>query len=377
MKKVLSVILSTVMLFSMGITSFAAEKGYIQVTGTNMYYDSLTTAQEVKDVTAYWNLIPTSIINIMNQYGIKIYLIGDKPDDSKTVDNNTSVEIDFSVEDSLIPYNNPNDPSGPLYIEKDPYDVSNMKLIQNNGKEYILMHGYLINSYGIKPGSEKWRMLEQLYLESAPIYGENYVAAINEDNGENYDSTICATSWGPNVEYDADNGYKFVRIVKSGYTDYYSNSTTYLPETVLHEAGHHLDWMSVPLSGSYKNTLFGISDSAEWKALYQNNLTKLSSIDAISTSNVSLSLSEGFADAFRLTYQRPDTLKNVCPDVYNYVIAQVNKYGVNNGSLDTFDFEDYATRYPDVVASYGNDKEKLYKHYIEFGKAEGRTAKFI
>lgn len=39
-----------------------------------------------------------------------------------------------------------------------------------------------------------------------------------------------------------------------------------------------------------------------------------------------------------------------------------------------FDAEFYAQQYPDVVAVYGNDPKLLYKHYIEYGKAEGRLA---
>lgn len=37
-----------------------------------------------------------------------------------------------------------------------------------------------------------------------------------------------------------------------------------------------------------------------------------------------------------------------------------------------FDAEYYAATYPDVVAVLGTDEEVLYKHYLEYGKAEGR-----
>ena len=37
-----------------------------------------------------------------------------------------------------------------------------------------------------------------------------------------------------------------------------------------------------------------------------------------------------------------------------------------------FDADYYASTYPDVVAALGTDAEVLYKHYLEFGKAEGR-----
>lgn len=40
---------------------------------------------------------------------------------------------------------------------------------------------------------------------------------------------------------------------------------------------------------------------------------------------------------------------------------------------DNFDAEFYADTYPDVVAVFGNSPEALYKHYLDYGKAEGRS----
>lgn len=37
-----------------------------------------------------------------------------------------------------------------------------------------------------------------------------------------------------------------------------------------------------------------------------------------------------------------------------------------------FDAEFYANTYPDIKAAFGNDEAKLYAHYLQFGKAEGR-----
>ena len=39
-----------------------------------------------------------------------------------------------------------------------------------------------------------------------------------------------------------------------------------------------------------------------------------------------------------------------------------------------FDAEYYAQTNPDVVAILGTDKNALYQHYLNFGKAEGRRA---
>lgn len=42
---------------------------------------------------------------------------------------------------------------------------------------------------------------------------------------------------------------------------------------------------------------------------------------------------------------------------------------------EDFDYVDYATRYPDLQAVYGLDKDALYKHYSETGFREGRIVK--
>ena len=41
---------------------------------------------------------------------------------------------------------------------------------------------------------------------------------------------------------------------------------------------------------------------------------------------------------------------------------------------EVFDAEFYASTYPDVVNVLGNSPEALYKHYKDYGKAEGRCA---
>lgn len=46
-------------------------------------------------------------------------------------------------------------------------------------------------------------------------------------------------------------------------------------------------------------------------------------------------------------------------------------------SYDTFDYRAYANIYPDLKAAYGYDAQKLYAHYVNFGKAEGRVGTFI
>lgn len=46
-------------------------------------------------------------------------------------------------------------------------------------------------------------------------------------------------------------------------------------------------------------------------------------------------------------------------------------------NYDTFDYRAYANVYPDLKKAYGYDAQKLYAHYVNFGKAEGRVGTFI
>ena len=46
------------------------------------------------------------------------------------------------------------------------------------------------------------------------------------------------------------------------------------------------------------------------------------------------------------------------------------------GSVDAFDYVDYADRYADVKALYGYNRNALYEHYIIYGIYEGRIAEF-
>lgn len=44
------------------------------------------------------------------------------------------------------------------------------------------------------------------------------------------------------------------------------------------------------------------------------------------------------------------------------------------GTVDEFNYIDYADRYPDLKVAFGYDKNSLYVHYITYGIAEGRIA---
>ena len=160
-----------------------------------------------------------------------------------------------------------------------------------------------------------------------------------------------------------------------GRIEYYSNNEIYTPEAIVHEAGHMLDFLAPVVEGKYSGNVYGISSRQEWQDLYKANKNKMAAIDYVSGVNVPMSAHEAFADAFRMTYQKPAELKATCPDVYNFILRIVSKYCPNE-SINTFDYMDYADRYPDVKEALGTNKKALWEHYATFGQSEGRVAKF-
>lgn len=389
------ILLSTisVLMLSQGVNAFAFNPdtdSSIQIGNTAMYQDGGVSSDTLSTIKDYYNLIPNTVTDMLKEQNVKIYLIGKE--------GNPASATDVATPDGMVPagsghplectpaslgtaidglwfYCNENDLCAPLYIEKDPYDLNNLRMVERNGNRYLMYHGVLSQR---DESTIDWDQLKQSYLEDASYFGMNYFAGRQEQQKEESQSpangcSLCATSYGPTVEYDSDNNWAFCRVIKPGYTIYYTNCN--IPEAVIHEAGHLLDWYSVPLSGRYNQTLFGISDSVEWKDLYSKYASYLSSVDDFTASNVSQGTSEAFAEAFRLTYQYPDKMRSECKEVYEYVLRQVQKYtGV--GTQATFDAVDYAERYPDVKEALGTDKNALWNHFCLLGINEGRVAKF-
>lgn len=46
------------------------------------------------------------------------------------------------------------------------------------------------------------------------------------------------------------------------------------------------------------------------------------------------------------------------------------------GTVNEFNYTDYADRYPDLKAAFGYDRDLLYEHYLTYGIKEGRMATF-
>lgn len=56
---------------------------------------------------------------------------------------------------------------------------------------------------------------------------------------------------------------------------------------------------------------------------------------------------------------------------WKYLFLQVADKSTSK-YIDDFNPEFYAAANPDVVKAIGKDPDALYKHYMNFGKAEGR-----
>lgn len=393
------VMMVSLLVSSMNVLAFNPETDSSKVKnikGTILYKDSAVSDAELNNIMSFYSLIPSTLRTLLANQGVKMYLVGSES-------NPQTAEYTPLTKDGLVPagsghplevdkeslgdaidglyfYHNEADLETPLYIEKDPYDLKNLRMVTRNGNSYLLYHGVLVRR---EEKDVDWDLMRHNYIEDAPYFGVDYFAkttkAIQQELAANKNKptgfSICATSYGPSVEYDSDNSWKFCRFVKPGYTLYYANNGSAIPQAVLHEAGHHLDWYSVPLDGYYKQTLFGISDSQDWKTLYNKYKTYLASVDSLAQANIPQGTSEGFADAFRLVYQYPDKMRSECKEVYEFVLRKVQQYS-GTGTESQFDAVDYAARYTDVVQALGNDKKALYNHFITLGVNEGRVAKF-
>lgn len=64
-------------------------------------------------------------------------------------------------------------------------------------------------------------------------------------------------------------------------------------------------------------------------------------------------------------------------DANNPWLAKENEYVPFLGTIDEFNYTDYANRYPDLKTAFGYDKIALYDHYITYGINEKRIAKSL
>ena len=70
-------------------------------------------------------------------------------------------------------------------------------------------------------------------------------------------------------------------------------------------------------------------------------------------------------------YKEGDCMKKVLVAAVMAVLM-LGFIGTKTAYASGFDADFYAKKYPDVVASYGNDPGALFEHYMEYGIFEGR-----
>ena len=98
----------------------------------------------------------------------------------------------------------------------------------------------------------------------------------------------------------------------------------------------------------------------------------MSEFDNLAKKTVCNNEIEGFAEAFRLCLQYTNKLKELCPDVYDYVYNFISMYGSDNVHIDNFNYKGYADRYSDLKEAFGYNRTMLYNHFLEYGILEKR-----
>ena len=61
-------------------------------------------------------------------------------------------------------------------------------------------------------------------------------------------------------------------------------------------------------------------------------------------------------------------------NINNPWLTEQNTYTPFTGTIDEFNYTDYANRYPDLKDAFGYDRDALYNHYLTYGINERRIA---
>lgn len=174
--------------------------------------------------------------------------------------------------------------------------------VKNIKKEYVNLPSYIthkIKSYGVK------------------IYIHRLGADAIIDGGRDL-SYNSAESHNFIYKYNEKTG-EILEILEPGYIDIYVvDGIEYVPGTLTHEIAHELDYIK-GFEDNWAGHVCGYSESNEWLYMYESDAEKMYLIDQMAYENVPVSVEEGFAEAFRLYFTNPQTLKYYCPNSYNYI----------------------------------------------------------
>lgn len=304
---------------------------YNQVANTCVYSDINITPNELYDIMNYYNMLPSGIMCALEENNISIYL-----------ENINSIS-EFSKDylDGV-----------PLFIEKDTNDIKNLKIVELNNLTYLLYHGIYIGP--IDDNTLDWKYWTEKYLVESEKYGKNYF--YYENNSDNI------IDYG----YIEEPLFDGLDYIDKGNIHYFINNNDYKPEYILHEIGLKVcDLIEI------ERQLENISLDNEWVVLYNENKSIMGTIDDLSSIKINDDLTEGFAEAFRLTIQYDKKFEELCPNVYNYIYNILLQFN-NKVNLDNFNYKGYADRYIDLRTAFGYNKECLYNHYLEYGLVEKR-----
>lgn len=242
------------------------------------------------------------------------------------------------------------------------YSPTSDSMIYTNTQNFN--QGAIVNAFNTLP--ENLRNL--LRKEGVKIYYTDGVT--REQRG------YAGTTVGFTVSY-YENTNKVVRVDQRARIYVYPDTEMSL--TIPHECGHAFDGIASYITGKYVGD-YGISSTQEWMNIFNKNSAALATVDARMSNFVNQGANEAFAEAFRLYCTNPNGLNAACPEVYNFISAQIAKYAGGAPAPSStgitkknFDAKAYADTYPDLKAAFGYDKNALWNHYISYGKAEGRT----
>ncbi|MGN0437425.1 MAG: N-acetylmuramoyl-L-alanine amidase [Lachnospiraceae bacterium] len=85
-----------------------------------------------------------------------------------------------------------------------------------------------------------------------------------------------------------------------------------------------------------------------------------------------------YSDVYDFDYyqNKYDSIRDLCGDDDIATLSYFVEYGMNDGdqAIETFNVDSYACKYYDLRKQFKNDLKLYYKHYIDQGKKQGRTA---
>lgn len=163
----------------------------------------------------------------------------------------------------------------------------------------------------------------------------------------------------------------------------------YSVESIVHEMGHFFDNCLTTIDGSVR-----AGRRPEFYAIFNEEKAFIGDMYAAS------SPTEFFAECFKYYVENPAFLNQACPKTFSYIDNEVRKYQYFVGNTTNIDLPSantaqvtaqgqylyngldfspvfnaaaYYNRYPDLQAAFGYDPPKLFRHFIEYGIAEGRV----